>query len=204
MDATTGSSKGGRPAGFDREAAVEAAMHLFCQRGYLAVSASDLAQAMALQRSSFYNSFGSKEGVFREALQRYAEHAPDAEFERIGSDGPIVPAIVDVFRRVCRLRARADDAEGCLVTRCVHEVVGVDDTMGALVEAAVKARMATLERLLRTAARRGELEVAEPRRAAQALMATLLGMAALAKVVRDEKQLWAVCARLLAGQGLVG
>lgn len=199
----TPATKVGRPASFDREAAVEAAMHLFWKRGYLSVSASDLAHAMAVQRSSFYNSFGSRESVFEEALRRYAERAPDAALDRIAPGEPVVPAIVAVFREICRLRARDAEGKGCMVGKCVSELVGVDEHLGPLVDAALQARITGLERLLRQAAQQGEIDRVDARTTAQALVTVMLGIGTLAKIVRDEKQLWAVCAQLLASQGLV-
>jgi len=73
-----GKQSRGRPVEFDREAAVRAAMNRFWKRGFGSVPASDLADSMAITRSSLYNSFGDRESVFREALETYRRLAPDA------------------------------------------------------------------------------------------------------------------------------
>jgi AcrR family transcriptional regulator len=62
----------GRPLSFDREAALETAMHVFWERGYEAASISDLTSAMGITPPSLYTAFGDKEQLFLEAIERYA------------------------------------------------------------------------------------------------------------------------------------
>ncbi len=61
----------GRPQSFDRHAVLEEAMKLFWDRGYEGTSFVDLIAAMGISASTFYNSFGSKELLFVEAVQHY-------------------------------------------------------------------------------------------------------------------------------------
>ena len=60
----TGNGKTGRPAGFDKDAALEAAMLLFWERGFEGTSMADLMQAMGLNPSSIYAAFGDKQALF--------------------------------------------------------------------------------------------------------------------------------------------
>ena len=62
----------GRPLSFDRDAALETAMHVFWERGYEAASISDLTSAMGITPPSLYTAFGDKEQLFLEAIERYA------------------------------------------------------------------------------------------------------------------------------------
>jgi TetR/AcrR family transcriptional regulator, copper-responsive repressor len=62
----------GRPLSFDRDAALETAMHVFWERGYEAASISDLTSAMRITPPSLYTAFGDKEQLFLEAIERYA------------------------------------------------------------------------------------------------------------------------------------
>jgi AcrR family transcriptional regulator len=68
-----GNGKTGRPIGFDKDAALEAAMLLFWERGYEGTSMADLTQAMGLNPSSIYAAFGDKHALFQSAVQRYME-----------------------------------------------------------------------------------------------------------------------------------
>jgi len=61
----------GRPLSFDRNAALEKAMHVFWERGYEAASISELTAAMGITAPSLYTAFGDKEHLFFEAIELY-------------------------------------------------------------------------------------------------------------------------------------
>src|SRR5580698_11575998 len=69
----TGNGKTGRPITFDKDAALEAAMLLFWERGYEGTSMADLTQAMGLNPSSIYAAFGDKHALFQLVVKRYME-----------------------------------------------------------------------------------------------------------------------------------
>jgi AcrR family transcriptional regulator len=68
-----GNGKTGRPISFDKDAALEAAMLLFWERGFEGTSMADLTQAMGLNPSSIYAAFGDKHALFSLAVKRYVE-----------------------------------------------------------------------------------------------------------------------------------
>ncbi|RYG62541.1 TetR/AcrR family transcriptional regulator [bacterium] len=73
METKTASKRTGRPAGFDKEAALEAAMLLFWERGFEGTSMADLTQAMGINASSIYAAFGDKQNLFELVVKRYLE-----------------------------------------------------------------------------------------------------------------------------------
>lgn len=200
---TTKSGAGGRPATFSRDDAIERAMQLFWREGYLGVTARDLAQAMQIQRSSFYNSFAGKEAVFEEAVQRYLGLAPDRRLDEIEAGQPVLPVLVAALRELCRVRAADPEARGCLVCNCVAELVGVDARLGARLDAVVTRRRDVTRRLFAQAVEQGEFT---PRVAvadlAPAFVSMLLGLNLASKVFRDEDELWSICRTFLLGIGV--
>ncbi|RYX80754.1 TetR/AcrR family transcriptional regulator [bacterium] len=82
MKTKTASGRMGRPVGFDKEAALEAAMLLFWERGFEGTSMADLIHAMGINASSIYAAFGDKQSLFGLAAKRYletrAQYAADA------------------------------------------------------------------------------------------------------------------------------
>ena len=83
-----------RPSKFDRDEAIETAMEAFWRAGYQACSVRALSERLGITRSSFYNAFGSREALFREALARYGDQAPDQAF----ADAQVNPG--EVRRRI--------------------------------------------------------------------------------------------------------
>jgi AcrR family transcriptional regulator len=67
----TGNGKTGRPINFDKDAALEAAMLLFWERGFEGASMADLTRAMGLSPSSIYAAFGDKQALFALVAKRY-------------------------------------------------------------------------------------------------------------------------------------
>lgn len=61
----------GRPRAFCAETALDRALEVFWRKGYEATSLSDLTEAMGINRPSLYGTFGNKEELFRQALERY-------------------------------------------------------------------------------------------------------------------------------------
>src|SRR4029077_21004340 len=61
----------GRPRAFDRDKALDQALHVFWEKGYEGTSIADLTGAMGINPPSLYAAFGNKEELFRAALDRY-------------------------------------------------------------------------------------------------------------------------------------
>src|SRR5437763_13880440 len=63
----------GRQRAFDTDRALDRALEVFWRKGYEGASLADLTKAMGINRPSLYAAFGSKEELFRKALDRYLE-----------------------------------------------------------------------------------------------------------------------------------
>jgi AcrR family transcriptional regulator len=107
------SGKMGRPRGFCEEAALEAAMRVFWAKGYEGATLSDLTEAMGINRSSMYTTFGDKEALFRLAITRYAEGP--ASYVRKALKEPTARAVVEaLLRGALELLADSSHPRGCL------------------------------------------------------------------------------------------
>ena len=193
----------GRPPKFDRTEAVRRAMYLFWRQGFKAASARDIADAMHIKASSFYNSFGDRGRVLREALSLYASDAPDAVLRAIEPGMPVLPVLWDMFREICRIRAADPDARGCLLVNSLAELAGAEPGLGEEIAGAVRHRMGLIEALLAQAEEQDEIAPPTNRRAvSEALVTFLCGINLISKVIRDERELWLMCERVLTGLGL--
>lgn len=104
---------GGRPRAFDREAALEAALAVFWRQGYEGTSLTDLTAVMGINRPSLYASFGNKEELFGEALERYAAGPGGYAVEAL--EAPTVREVVErLVLGAVELTSGADTPCGCL------------------------------------------------------------------------------------------
>lgn len=100
------------PRTFNREEAVETAMRLFRRHGYEGVSIADLTSAIGIAPPSLYAAFGSKAGLYREALDRYSalpgalDGMADAETLEQAVSGLLGAAI----------KAVISDERGCMIS----------------------------------------------------------------------------------------
>lgn len=179
-------------------------MQLFWKRGVLSVSSKDLAEAMGIQRSSFYNSFGSKDAVLSEALDYYGSIAPDRRLDAIQPGQPVMPEIRSFLAELCALRAADPEGRGCLVCNEICELTATDTEAGQRLRSMLQARIKQMRSLFEQAQRQNELSSVTPAEdLARAYVAFLIGLNVLSKVVRDKDQLWASCQSFLQGMGSV-
>lgn len=193
----------GRPSKFNRQHAVEIVMNEIWKHGFEACSVKAISEKLGITRSSFYNAFGSREALFVEALELYFAQSPDRALGEIEEKTQIIPLLNEVYHEVCRARAADTQGRGCMAINSVAELVGLNETLGGILEQAVLGSLARLEQLLTIAARNGEIEdTGDIREKALALQNLLIGLNVMCKVVRSEKDLWATASITLKGLGL--
>ncbi|MGW7517675.1 TetR/AcrR family transcriptional regulator [Streptomyces sp. NPDC054796] len=109
----------GRPRAFDRDRAVLDAARLFWRRGYSGTSTRALTAALGLSTSSLYATFGSKAGLFEEAVRTYAGRYGEI-YERAVAEKGIEAVIVRVLTdSVHEFTQPRDTHPGCLSSSAV-------------------------------------------------------------------------------------
>lgn len=151
MDDVKLGKKAGRPRGFCPEEALETALRLFWRKGYEGTSLSDLTEAIGVNRPSLYAAFGSKEELFRRALDRYTARygrAFSAALARPTARGVAEALLSPDPASVCE-RAESG-AVGCLLVQgalaCSDESEAVRAELAARREAMVAALRVRFER----------------------------------------------------------
>jgi AcrR family transcriptional regulator len=105
----------GRPRGFDRGEALRRAMEVFWEHGYEGTSIGDLTAAMGIRPPSLYAAFGSKEALFREAVELYEQVEGDAPVRAL-RDGATAEAGVEAMLRAHALAYAAPNRpSGCMI-----------------------------------------------------------------------------------------
>ena len=114
MTTTTTTTTKGRPRGFDRDQALEAALMEFWRHGYEATSIAALTKAMGINPPSLYAAFGDKSKLFSAAVQRYVETHGDYGTRALREQS--ARAVVETMLRLAATEyTEADHPPGCLV-----------------------------------------------------------------------------------------
>jgi AcrR family transcriptional regulator len=190
----------GRPRSFNMEEALDQALELFWRKGYEGASVSELTEAMGINPPSLYAAFGNKEGLFRKALERYAQRRTQYWDEALNA-----PTARDMVEHLLREAANFLTAEcnppGCLFVRsvmsCSDAAAAIQRELAsrrAAGEAAIRAR---LERAREDGAMPPELDPAEFARYIMTIMEGMAVRAAggasrheLQKIVEMTLRLW--------------
>lgn len=147
----------GRPLSFDREAALEQAMHVFWERGYEAASIADLTAAMGITPPSLYTAFGDKEKLFLEAIERYALGPGSAGPRALAEEPTARGAIQRWLHEAAEELTRPCHPKGCMVVMATTNCsVAAEHVQTALAKRRAGA-MAALKARIEQAISSGEL-----------------------------------------------
>ncbi|MEU3838756.1 TetR/AcrR family transcriptional regulator [Streptomyces sp. NPDC028635] len=109
----------GRPRAFDRDRAVLDAARLFWRRGYSGTSTRALAATLGLSTSSLYAAFGSKAGLFEEAVRTYAERYREI-YQQAVAENDIEMVVERILTdSVHEFTQPSDTHPGCLISSAV-------------------------------------------------------------------------------------
>ncbi|MFE0756502.1 TetR/AcrR family transcriptional regulator [Inquilinus sp. NPDC058860] len=109
-------SRGGRPWSFDRDMAVETAMRLFWRHGYEGVSVGDLTKAIGIAPPSLYAAFGSKAGLYQEALNRYEQSLGSLDMMPVASAATLAEAVRRLLESAVGAVTHPDRERSCMVS----------------------------------------------------------------------------------------
>lgn len=159
----------GRPKAYDRDEVLQRAMELFWAKGFAGAHLQELVDITGLNRFSLYKEFGGKEGLFREALDRYLDQSNAAYEETLGRAPLGLGNIRDYFEAIRYPR----NYHGCFMINTLTEKQIVSEAAFA----AARGYAQRAERLfldnLRAAQERGELSAGRDAPALAGLLAAL-------------------------------
>jgi len=179
----------GRPAEYDKERSLNAALAVFWRKGYEATSLADLCEAMGMSKSTLYAVFGDKRQLFLSAIQAYSDDLL-AELRKTCemSAGPL-EFIEQVLRSVAREAGPRGERHGCLVMNSATEFAQSDRDVARIVSQTLEQMAGIFATALARARGEGRIRLSAPASMGIYLVSTIAGMKTMVKGGRSEQEL---------------
>ncbi|POA57426.1 MULTISPECIES: TetR/AcrR family transcriptional regulator [unclassified Pseudomonas] len=147
----------GRPREFDRNQALRQALELFWARGFETTSMADLVAALGIASARIYAAFGSKEALFREAIELYESHEGGFADRALAEEPSARAAIARLLDEAVQLYARPGQPLGCMVVSSAVNCSSDNDGVRQWLAEHRRARTASIVQRLQAAVQSGEL-----------------------------------------------
>ena len=108
---------------YDRQVALERAVALFWARGYTAASMKQIENSLDMRPASLYAAFGSKDGLFAEALELYLQTMFSELDEHLAGYSSVIEGLEEFMRAVGSTPADAHPpAKACMLVKTLLEL----------------------------------------------------------------------------------
>lgn len=109
-------------AKYDRDKVINIAMLLFWEKGFHATSTRDLQQATDMRPGSFYAAFGSKDTLYKYALERYTDNSIKLLHEKLASQETVLSGIKAFIDAIVIERSFNAPNEQCMLFKTINEL----------------------------------------------------------------------------------
>jgi TetR/AcrR family transcriptional regulator, transcriptional repressor for nem operon len=175
---------------FDTDAAVQAAMTAFRRHGYEGTSIQDLVEATGVGRGSLYAAFGSKEGLYLAAIDRYREQYAAPLVELLRSGAPALEVIREVLVAAVDEIVRDGNRLACLIVAAAMERVADDPETARRVRTTTQSLEDALAEIIAAGQDAGELTgQRNARDLARFIVTTLQGLRVMGAISPDRRSL---------------
>lgn len=191
----------GRPRSFDREQALDQAMRVFWSKGFAGASMSDLTGAMGIASPSLYTAFGSKEGLYREAIHHYvAVH--EADFWGVMNAPTARESVEGLLRKAAEAFSTPDSPQGCMVLQTAMEGDELSPDLASSLCDLRSSNAATIARRVQRGIEEGDVAAGTDARAVADFYATVhKGLSVSAKGGASREELDSVVTSAMAAWG---
>ncbi len=114
-------------AQFDREDVIIKAKNLYWAKGYHGTSMRALQEALDMRPGSIYATFGSKDNLFKEAIERYGQDSVELLESCIAAAPTKIGGIRDFIRKIIIERHDTAPNSMCMVVKSVSELTEEDN-----------------------------------------------------------------------------
>jgi TetR/AcrR family transcriptional repressor of nem operon len=118
---------------YNREDILDLATNLFWQKGFKATSMSELVKATGLNKYSMYEEFGSKDGLFKEAIFTYINKIQKDNIALLSKE-PLGLSNIEGFLLNRINYATSKESKGCMVINTLAEKESISQEIFADIE----------------------------------------------------------------------
>lgn len=147
----------GRPRAFDPDVALRRAMEVFWEHGYEGASMAELTRAMGINSPSLYATFGSKEQLFKSAVELYGAGVGAVTFAALEGKPTARDAVAAMLFDNVTAFTEPGHPRGCMVVLAANNCTPQNESVRRYL-AGLRARvLSAVKRRLDEGVRAGEL-----------------------------------------------
>ena len=179
---------------YDRIDLLDRAIELFRVQGYTDTSTAELVELLGINRKSMYAEFGSKQGLFEAALERYSEEHLSGVLAPIEAPDAGAQTIRDAFSSYAEASEGWVRGKGCLMCNTAVERAALDPGAGKYVRAYLERLTRAFHHALTNAKAAGDLEEgADLDDLAAYFTMALIGVVACIRAEAEPSEVHAAC-----------
>lgn len=114
---------------FDKEEVLDKAVHLFWEKGYNATSMEDLVNTLGINRASMYATFGSKHGLFSQAIQKYKDAHAKKVADFLYYQLNVRQGLYTLFENLVNSALSDETRRGCMIVNTTTELANCDSEL---------------------------------------------------------------------------
>lgn len=182
-----------KTAKFDRDDVVEKATNLYWEKGFHATSMRNLQEVVDMRPGSIYATFGSKENLYKEALQHYAKLSLSQLSACKKEVSSPIEALRTFFKRAVIDTRKSAPSGMCMLVKSVAELTVENAELLSEAKRLLHQIEFEFAVVLREAIEQGEISKSkDPNRLARYLQIQLMGIRTYARANDDDQAIEAL------------
>ncbi|OMQ11970.1 TetR/AcrR family transcriptional regulator [[Flexibacter] sp. ATCC 35103] len=176
---------------FNEDQALDKAIEIFWHKGYNGTSAQDLVTHLGLSRSSLYDTFGDKQKLFAQSLQRYQKNAQNQIVDLLDKSENIKETLKEIFKQAVVESLEDRITKGCFMVNSSVELAMHDEEIAKIVKNNSQIMEDVFTKAVQKGQDSGHISKANTARVlARSIFNTYSGIRVLARTGERDKQVY--------------
>lgn len=184
---------------FDQQEVLDKAVELFWKKGFHATSMQDLVEHLGINRGSLYDTYGSKDELFEQVLERYNQRNGEWLLDFIAPYDSAKEAIAALLEHSIESSISDVDCKGCLIVNSATELIpGAGDRISSKLCGNEQGFEGVFTRLIKAGQKTGEIDPEKDAASVAGMLMTFnSGLKVQAKINPDGDKLRAMTRQAL-------